>query len=118
MADLEYIDYSQKIDKEEYEAATREKVENKELNTKTEAYSYNWQDDIDEVENTEENDELVYAFAENLMETDPDYSNYDDPWEIISNIIAIWKIEKRSRLYDYLINFLTCFIAFFSNLLT
>lgn len=103
MVDLEYIDYAQKIDKEEYEAATREKVENKELNKKTEAYSYNWQDDIDEVENTEENDELVYAFAENLMETDPDYSNYDDPWEIISNIIAIWKIEKRSRLYDYLI---------------
>lgn len=70
---------------------------------KTEAYSYNWQDDIEEVENTEENDELVYAFAENLMETDPYYSNYDDPWEIVSNIISIWKIEKRSKLYDYLI---------------
>lgn len=70
---------------------------------KLEAYNYNWRDDIDEVENTEENDELVYAFAENLMNTDPDYAEYDDPWEIISNIISIWKINKRSRLYDYLI---------------
>ena len=71
--------------------------------TKTEAYNYNWRDDIDEVENIEENDELVYDFAEHLMETDPEYADYDDPWKIISNIICIWKINKRSRLYDYLI---------------
>ena len=70
---------------------------------KVEAYSYNWRDDIEEVDNTEENDELVYSFAENLIATDPDYAEYDDPWEVISNIISIWKIEKRSRLYDYLL---------------
>lgn len=70
---------------------------------KEEAYNYNWRDDIEEVEDTEENDELVYAFAENLIETDPDYADYDDPWQIISNIISIWKISKKSRLYDYLL---------------
>lgn len=75
--------------------------ENKKI--KTEAYNYNWRDDIEEVEDTEENDELVYAFAENLIETDPDYADYDDPWQIISNIISIWKISKKSRLYDYLL---------------
>ena len=75
--------------------------ENKKI--KTEAYNYNWRDDIEEVEDTEENDELVYAFAENLIETDPDYADYDDPWQIISNIISIWKIPKKSRLYDYLL---------------
>lgn len=77
------------------------KAEDKEV--KTEAYNYNWRDDIEEVEDTEENDELVYAFAENLIETDPDYADYDDPWQIISNIISIWKISKKSRLYDYLL---------------
>lgn len=77
--------------------------ENKKICKKVEDYNYNWKDDIEEVENTEANDDLVYAFAENLMENDPDYAEYDDPWEIISNIISIWKINKRSRLYDYLI---------------
>lgn len=84
-----------------YDESVEVKTENKKI--KTEAYNYNWRDDIDEVENIEENDELVYAFAENLIETDPDYANYDDPWELISDIISIWKIEKRSRLYDYLL---------------
>ena len=69
----------------------------------TEAYNYNWKDDIEEVDNTEANDELAYAFAENLIETDPDYANYDDPWDVLSQIIYIWKIAKRSRLYDFLL---------------
>lgn len=69
----------------------------------TEAYNYNWRDDIEELENTEANDELAYAFAENLIETDPDYANYDDPWDVLSQIIYIWKIAKRSRLYDFLL---------------
>lgn len=99
LADIDYIDYAQKIDKEEYERATRTKTENK----ITEAYNYDWRDDIEEVGMEEKNDDLVYAFAENLIETDPDYADYDDPWEIISDIISIWKINKRSRLYDYLI---------------
>lgn len=78
-------------------------IETESKDIKTEAYNYNWRDDIEEVEDTEENDELVYAFAENLIETDPDYADYDDPWQIISNIISIWKISKKSRLYDYLL---------------
>lgn len=69
----------------------------------TEAYNYNWKDDIEEVDNTEANDELAYEFAENLIATDPDYADYDDPWDVLSQIICIWKITKRSRLYDYLL---------------
>ena len=95
----ELSDYVKMKADEIYAGDYDEKTENK----KTEAYNYNWRDDIEEVENTEENDDLVYAFAENLIENDPDYADYDDPWEIISNIISIWKINKRSRLYDYLI---------------
>lgn len=90
----------------EYRITRQEWEENKldeNKSVKEEAYNYNWRDDIEEVEDTEENDELVYAFAENLIETDPDYADYDDPWQIISNIISVWKIPKKSRLYDYLL---------------
>ena len=67
-----------------------------------ESYSYNWKDDIKEVEATEENDDIWYAVAENMCETSPkDYG--DDPLEVMSNIIAIWKISKGSRLYKYLL---------------
>ena len=77
--------------------------ESKEVKTEASVQNYNWRDDIQEVENTEENDELVYTFAQNLIDTDPDYADYSDPWEIASNIIFIWKIDKDSKLYDYLL---------------
>ena len=59
-------------------------------------------DDIEEVENSEETDDLAYAFAENMVNTDPDYAG-KDPIEVLSNIISIWEIKKKSRLYDYLL---------------
>lgn len=77
--------------------------ESKGVKTEASVQNYNWRDDIQEVENTEENDELVYTFAQNLIDTDPDYEDYNDPWEIASNIIFIWKIDKDSKLYDYLL---------------
>lgn len=67
-----------------------------------ESYSYNWKDDIKEVEATDENLDIWYAVAENMCETSPkDYG--DDPQEVMSNIISIWKISKGSRLYKYLL---------------
>ena len=69
----------------------------------TEAYNYYWKDDIDEVDaESEANDELFYAVAEHMQETDEYYSSWD-VYDIMSDIICLWKIEKRSRLYDYLI---------------
>ena len=70
---------------------------------KADTYYYNWRDDIEEVEPTEYNDDIWYAVAENMKETEPDeYEDYD-VLDIMSDIIFIWKIEKRSRLYDYLL---------------
>lgn len=67
-----------------------------------EGYSYYWEDDILEVEGGEANDDIWYAVAENIQQNDPDYSDWD-VYDIMSDIISIWKIEKRSRLYDYLL---------------
>lgn len=67
-----------------------------------ESYVYNWRDDVEEVEATEENDDIWYAVAENMCNKEPDEYG-DDPYEVMSNIISIWKISKRSRLYKYLL---------------
>lgn len=68
----------------------------------TEAYNYNWKDDIEEVDSSEENDDIFYAVAENIQQTDEYYKDWD-VFQIMSDIICLWKIQKRSRLYDYLL---------------
>ncbi|MBO7614972.1 MAG: hypothetical protein J6T15_04690 [Bacilli bacterium] len=67
-----------------------------------ESYTYFWQDDIEEVDYSEDNDEIWYAVASNMCEKEPEEYG-DDPTEVMSDIISIWKIEKRSRLYKYLL---------------
>ena len=62
---------------------------------------YNWKDDIEDVEATEENDDIWYAVAENMVENG-DYKGYD-VMEVMSDIIHLWKIDKNSMLYDYLL---------------
>lgn len=62
---------------------------------------YNWKDDIQEVPDYE--DDIWYDVAENMIASNQkEYEDYD-VWDIVSDIINLWKIEKRSRLYDYLL---------------
>lgn len=68
-----------------------------------ESYVYNWRDDVEEVEATEENDDIWYAVAENMCEKGENEGYGSDPYEVMSNIISLWKISKRSRLYKYLL---------------
>lgn len=68
-----------------------------------ESYVYNWRDDVEEVEATEENDDIWYAVAENMCETGNNEGYGEDPYEVMSNIISLWKVPKRSRLYRYLL---------------
>ena len=68
-----------------------------------ESYVYNWKDDIEDVEATEENDDIWYAVAENMCETGNSDGYGSDPYEVMSNIINLFKISKRSRLYKYLL---------------
>lgn len=84
------------------EEADEPEKEKKEEGKKVEAYYYNWEDDIIEVEASEANDDIWYAVAENMQRTEPEYKDWD-VFDIMSDIICIWKIEKRSRLYDYLL---------------
>lgn len=84
------------------EEADEPEKEKKEESKKVEAYNYYWRDDVLEVEPDESNDDIWYAVAENIQQTDPDYKEWD-VYEIMSDIICLWKIEKRSRLYDYLL---------------
>lgn len=67
-----------------------------------ESYVYNWKDDIEDIEATEANDDIWYAVAENMCEKEPDEYG-SDPYEVMSNIINLFKVPKRSRLYKYLI---------------
>ena len=77
--------------------------EKKEEGKKVEAYNYYWEDDILEVDpSSEATDDIWYAVAENIQQTDPDYADWD-VFDIMGDIISIWKIEKRSRLYDCLL---------------
>ena len=68
-----------------------------------ESYVYNWKDDIEDVEASEENDDIWYAVAENMCETGNNDGYGSDPYEVMSNIINLFKISKRSRLYKYLL---------------
>ena len=68
-----------------------------------ESYVYNWKDDVEDVEASEENDEIWYAVAENMCETGNNEGYGSDPYEVMSNIINLFKISKRSRLYKYLL---------------
>lgn len=77
--------------------------EKKEEGKKVESYNYYWEDDILEVDpSSEATDDIWYAVAENIQQTDPDYADWD-VFDIMGDIISIWKIEKRSRLYDCLL---------------
>ena len=76
--------------------------ENIKNNLKESSDYYNWKDDIFEVGTGEENDDIWYAVAENMCETDPE-SYGDDPLAVMSNIISVWGISKNSRLYNYLL---------------
>ena len=75
-----------------------------------ESYTYNWRDDIEDMteDNSEESYELFYRVAENMVDKD-EYGEYADRdrdeciSEEASNIIGLWKISKRSRLYKYLL---------------
>lgn len=77
-------------------------------NPMNESYVYNWKDDVEDIEATEENDDLWYAVAENIVDKD-EYGEYKDRdrddsiYEVMSNIINLFKISKRSRLYKYLL---------------
>ena len=68
-----------------------------------ESYQYNWRDDIEDLSDSynEENDQIFYEVAENMVENG-DYQGYD-VYEVMSDIIGLWKISKRSRLYKYLL---------------
>ena len=68
-----------------------------------ESYRYNWRDDIEDLSDSynEENDQIFYEVAENMVENG-DYKGYD-VYEVMSDIIGLWKISKRSRLYKYLL---------------
>ncbi len=68
-----------------------------------ESYVYNWRDDVEEVEATEENDDIWYSVAENMCEKGENEGYGEDPYEVMSNIISLWKVSKRSRLYKYLL---------------
>ena len=72
-------------------------------NPMNESYVYNWKDDIEDIEATEENDDIWYAVAENMCETGNNEGYGSDPYEVMSNIINLFKISKRSRLYKYLL---------------
>ena len=71
-------------------------------NPMNESYVYNWKDDVEDVEATEANDDIWYAVAENMCEKEPDEYG-EDPYEVMSNIINLFKVSKRSRLYKYLL---------------
>lgn len=73
----------------------------KESVTMKESGSWRWKDDIEDIEPTEENDDIWYAVAENMVENG-DYKGYD-VYEVMSNIINLFKISKDSMLYDYLL---------------
>lgn len=73
----------------------------KESETMKESGSWRWKDDIEDIEPTEENDDIWYAVAENMVENG-DYKGYD-VYEVMSNIINLFKISKDSMLYDYLL---------------
>lgn len=68
-----------------------------------ESYVYNWKEDIDDIEATPENDDIWYAVAEHMCETGNNEGYGSDPYEVMSNIINLFKISKRSRLYKYLL---------------
>ncbi len=68
-----------------------------------ESYLYNWRDDIEDIEATEENDDIWWAVAEHMCETGNNEGYGSDPGEVMSNIINLFKIPKRSRLYKYLL---------------
>lgn len=78
-------------------------------NPMNESYRYDWRDDIEEVDyNDEGNDDIFYSVAENIVDTD-EYGEYegrdrdDTISEVMSDIIGLYKINKRSRLYKYLL---------------
>lgn len=62
---------------------------------------YNWKHDIEDVEPTEENDNIWYAVAENMVENG-DYKGYD-VMDVMSDIINLFKIDKDTTLYRYLL---------------
>ena len=68
---------------------------------------YNWKDDIIDVTDTDDLD-LFYAVSENVVDKD-EYGEYKDRDrdeainEFMSNIINLFKIEKKSKLYKYLL---------------
>ena len=68
-----------------------------------ESYTYNWKDDVEDIEATPENDDIWYAVAENMCETGNNEGYGSDPYEVMSNIINLFKISKKSRLYKYLL---------------
>ena len=68
-------------------------------NNLKESYRYNWKDDIEDMEN---NDDIFYGYAENMAEQYPDqYGPEVD--DVLSQLINVFKVPKRSRLYKYLL---------------
>lgn len=60
---------------------------------------YNWKDDVEDMEG---NDDVWYGYAENMAEQYPDQYG-DSADEVLQQLLCVWKVSKRSRLYKYLL---------------